>query len=419
MNTMNLWLQQSDQQIIYEHLLACVQVESPQRVIERFRSLFLIGYNYPDRNIQDLIDNITASPQGQQTFKLFFNRCCHILINRWQSRPHLQGAVKDFLDMLSAPIMIPAAGLSRAQNVRRLRQLVKSYIQSEYFQKLRRLIEFYCEDTGDVSEIRRNGDRSLVTLIRRYPYLYDHCLISQTNTPEEKEFVRHSQVQAQLKFETNISHYLTAELRRSHGGRAPLVPNPTLLPDQELKTALKHYVGKVDGKNTYRQQAQQLQNRLIYTPAPPTFEQDFQNYLLNIPGLEQKNSRFSQRLQQYLKNLPTLQQAKSVNEFVLVRTCCQTLNYLVVDQAEAPNHVVFMDLLNTIGTTATVGLLLKVVLVCNKVKSHLEQRLAILFNHYQSLQRNQMGWLINCLEHVNLALTLNFGTRNFSMFSSI
>ncbi len=419
MNTMNRWLRDNEQQIIYDHLLACVQVEAPQQVIERFRTLFIVGYNYPDRQIQDLLDQITASPQGQYTFKLFFNRCCHILVNRWQSRPHLQNAVREFLDVLSTPIMIPAAGLSRAQSVRRLRQLVKSYIQSEYFRKLRRLIEFYCEDTADVTEIRRHGDRPLVTLIRRYPYLYDHCLMSQGNTPEEKEFIRQSQEQAQVKFETDMSQYLTAELRRVHGGRAPVVKNPTLLPETELQTALKHYVGKADGKNTYRHQALQLQNRLAYTPNPPRFQEDFRQYLLEIPGLTEKNSRFGARLEQHLKSLQVLDQAKSVNEFVLVRTCCQTLNFLVVDQPRTPNHVVFMDLLNTVGTTATVGLLLKIVLLCHKVKGHLEQRLAILFNHYQSLQRDQMGWLINCLEHINVALTLNFGERNFGMFSSL
>ncbi|MDS3862418.1 hypothetical protein RIF25_16600 [Thermosynechococcaceae cyanobacterium BACA0444] len=419
MNTMNLWMQQNDQQVIYDHLLGCVQTETPQQVIERFRTLFLMGYNYPDREIQLVLDQIVASPQGQQTFKLFFNRCCHILINRWQSRPFLQAAVQDFLAMLSTPIMVPAPGLSRADAVRRLRQLVKSYIQSEYFQKLRRLIEFYCEDTLDVREVRRHTERPLVTLIRRYPYLYDHCLLSQGNTPEEKEYIRKSQQETQGLFERDISKYLTTEFRRSQGSLVQLQPNPTLLTEQELKTALRHYVGKPNGKNTFRQQALALQSRVITSNAPQNFQQDFHQYLTDIPGLDQRNSRFGQRLQQYLTTLPSLQQAPAMNEFLLVRTCCQALNYLVVEHPDRPNHAVFMDLLNTIGTTATVGLLLKIILICKKARTHLEQRLAILFNHYQSFQRQQVDWLINCLEHTNLALTLHFGTRDFSLFSSI
>lgn len=419
MNTMNLWMQQSDQQVIYDHLLACVQEETPDQVIDRFRTLFLIGYNYPDPEIQLVLDQIVASPQGQQTFKLFFNRCCHILINRWQSRPFLQVAVQDFLGVLSNPIMVPAAGIKRADAVRRLRQLVKGYLQSEYYQKLRRLIEFYCEDTLDVQEVRRHVDRPLVSLIRRYPYLYDHCLLSQENTPEEKQYIRKSQQETQGLFERDISKFLTTEFRRAQGSLVQVQPNPTLLTDQELQTALRHYVGKPNGQNTFRQQALSLQSRLIQNSTPQMFRQDFHRYLTDIPGLDKRNSRFGQRLQDYLTTLPNLQQASAMNEFLLVRTCCQTLNYLVVENSETPNHAVFMDLLNTIGTTATVGLLLKVVLVCKKARNYLEQRLAILFNHYQSFQRQQVAWLINCLEHTNVALTLHFGTRDFSLFSSL
>jgi hypothetical protein len=75
---------------------------------------------------------------------------------------------------------------------------------------------------------------------------------------------------------------------------------------------------------------------------------------------------------------------------------------------------VFMDLLNNVGSTLTVGLLLKVVLLCNKVKPYLERRLSILFQHYASQARGSVDWLVCCLEKLNLAWTAHFSAQNLS-----
>jgi hypothetical protein len=97
-----------------------------------------------------------------------------------------------------------------------------------------------------------------------------------------------------------------------------------------------------------------------------------------------------------------------------VRTCNQVLNFMVIESKQRPNHSVFMDLLNNVGSTLTVGLLLKVVLLCNKVKPYLERRLSILFQHYESQARGSVDWLVRCLEKLNLAWTAHFSAQNLS-----
>jgi len=75
---------------------------------------------------------------------------------------------------------------------------------------------------------------------------------------------------------------------------------------------------------------------------------------------------------------------------------------------------VFIDLISNLGPTQTTGLLLKIVLICHKVKAYLEKRLAILFAHYEFSTRTGVMWLVKALENVNLALSTNFGKVDVS-----
>jgi hypothetical protein len=62
------------------------------------------------------------------------------------------------------------------------------------------------------------------------------------------------------------------------------------------------------------------------------------------------------------------------------------------------------------------GLLLKIVLICRKVKPHLEGKFAILFNHYENSTTNSVSWLVETLEQLNIAFSINFGGIDLSFF---
>jgi hypothetical protein len=72
-----------------------------------------------------------------------------------------------------------------------------------------------------------------------------------------------------------------------------------------------------------------------------------------------------------------------------------------------------MDLITNIGPSATIRLLLKIVLVCKKVKPYLEKRFAILFNHYESYSQSGVQWLVKCMENLNIAWSSYFGILKF------
>ncbi|GAC1469823.1 MAG: hypothetical protein NVS2B14_00980 [Chamaesiphon sp.] len=92
---------------------------------------------------------------------------------------------------------------------------------------------------------------------------------------------------------------------------------------------------------------------------------------------------------------------------------------MVVESEQQPNHFVFVDLITNLGASFTIGLLLKIVLVCRKVKPFLEKRFSILFNHYESNNRDGVPWLEKSLENLNIALTIHFGNLEVSYLQQI
>ncbi|MBW4550806.1 MAG: hypothetical protein KME35_06820 [Aphanocapsa sp. GSE-SYN-MK-11-07L] len=413
------WQSTPDEQLVYDHLLLWVQAELPEQVIDRFKSLFFVAFGTSDWEVQAALDRIAALPDAQTSFKLFFNRCCYILINRWQSQPQFQDAVPEFFALLETPLNPPLAGLARSQSVKRLRSLVKSYLQSSHYNQLCRTAQFLLEDEQDVSQIKKHGSRPLIGLIRRYPYLYSHCLLSDDSSFEQKQAIQRAQGKAQKQFEVDLSQFLTYELRRQSARMIQPVKNPTLLTEGELKLAMKQFVGKVDRNGSYREMANRFTVQSSQIRTCQGFKDDFYEYLTNTVDTQFGGGRFHNQLHDYLNSIAAANSSQPFNDFALVRTCNQVLNFLVVESPQRPQHFVFMDLLNNVGTTATVGLLLKIVLVCKKVKPYLEKRFAILFSHYETQSRSNVQWLVNCLEQLNIAWSTHFGSLDFSFANQI
>ncbi|MEP0819020.1 hypothetical protein NC998_18130 [Trichocoleus desertorum GB2-A4] len=428
---MTTWMGQYNREItpeeqkLYDHLLFCVEHESPQQLIGRFRSLFIDGIGYPEREITVALDQLIASKFAEQEFKFVLNRCCHILINRWQTRSQLQQPILELVALFEAPSARPITEVSRGKSVRRLRELVVLFCQSEYCATLRRLARVIIQ----TNEAQQQDNRSLGTLIRRYPYLYDHCLLSEDSSYEHQQTIRQIQTQVQRQFEVDLSQYVTYRVRQSQTVRLSptliearqlqAVKNPTLLSDDELYQALQQFAGRVDGDASYRDLAQRFLLNAKYTPSYATFKDDLYEYIVAAVDPEYGKRQFNNQLYLHLRNTLPDNHDQRLNEFLLIRTCAYLLNFLVVESAQRPNHFVFVDLITNLGATAATGLLLKIVLLCRKVKPYLEKRFSILFNHYEACAREGVHWLIQALENLNVALSTNFGVVDLSYIHQV
>jgi hypothetical protein len=419
----NLYKHDSPQQQIYQHLFNLVQLQSPLETIECFRNLFIEGTNYPEREILSALDEIIASKKSQKEFYFFLNRCCHILINRWYMQPQNHYAIYQLISTFNNPSSRKRIITSRNKSIRRLHELVQGFLKSEQYLTLQRLAQVINKNTNSLAD---NKNQSLVSLIRRYPYLHEQCLLSEDSTIEHQWIVKQIQAQVQKKFEIDLSQYVTYQVRLSQIATNTSesrknriiqpVNNPTLLSETQVNFALKSFVGKAEGESSYRDLAYNFLHYSSQATSLRAYKDDLYEYLISGIDWEYGKHQFHQRLYTQLQN--TLPQAdyQQVNDFLVVRTCTQLLNFLIVESSSSPQHFTFIDLITNQGSTRSIGLLLKILLICRKSKPYLAKRFAILFNHYESANAGNIDWLIESLEELNIALSIHFGNIDLSYY---
>lgn len=403
------------EQLLYDYLLDRVQNDTPEHLLDDFRELFIEGRGFREAEIYRVLENLIQSKNAQERFYFCFNRCCHILVNRWQMQPQHQQAIPELVKLLEN--LAPARqGVKTTPN--RLRMLVKNFTQSDDYVKLERLARIIYN--------KSKNNNSIGTLINRYPYLYDHCLLSDESSKEHQQTVRQIKRKIEKNFEVNLSRYVTYKVRLaqsqlSHNyqmsskatGLIQPVINPTLLTDKELNKSLKQYVGTVEGGYTYKSLSQSFITHTTYTPNYQAFKDDLYEYL--VSSFDSRRGKFPQKLYQIIQNTLSQCDGQKPSEFLLLRTSSQLLNYLVVESPQNPQHYVFIDLITNIGVTGTIGLLLKLVLISKKVKPYLEKRFSILFNHYEGFSADGTPWLVKTLENLQLAFSLNFGKVDIAL----
>lgn len=408
------------EQIVYEHFLYVVRTETPVRVLERFRSLFIEGVNYSDNRIWTAIETLAFERTANQNFPLIINRCCYILVNHWQMQPSGQVPVASLVAMLAH---LNDVRMTYSRVVRRLRQLLQFYLQGDDYPKLKRLNEVL---NGNTSTKDTVGERQLGTLINRYPYLYEHSLVSEERTFENVETIKRVQQGLRKQQETNLSQYLTYQVRRSRlkaqlgedaANNLPSVINPTLLSTKELGMAFGQFAGKAEGNATYQDLSRDFVSHLQMQPIIKTFKGDLYDYI--VSGVDSSYGRrsFNDLLYKTIDAILPDRNNQRLDELGLLRTCTHVLNHLVVESPSNPQHFIFMDMISNLGAVFTTGLLLKIVLICQKVKPLLESRLSILFNHYESSQCKGVPWLVRSLENWNVAGAIHFGKIDASALS--
>jgi hypothetical protein len=405
------------EQIIYEHFIHVVRTESPASVLERFRSLFIEGVTYTDSRIWSATESLAFEKIAEQNFPLIINRCCYILVNHWQMQPSGHPNIASLVNMLGN---LHDVRMTYSRTVRRLRQLLQVYLQSDDYPKLKRLNAVL---NGESSGKDTIGDKQLGTLISRYPYLYEHTLVSEERTFENVETIKRVQRNLRQEQETNLSHYLTYQVRRSRikaqlgreaANNLPSVSNPTLLSTKELGMAFGQFAGKAEGDATYRDLSRGFVSQLQMQPIIKTFKGDLYDYIVSGVDSSYGKRSFNDRLYKAIYNISPDRDYQPLDEIGLLRTCTHVLNHLVVESPNRPQHFVFMDMISNLGTVFTTGLLLKIVLICQKVKPLLESRLSILFNHYESSKCKGVPWLVKSLETWNVAGAIHFGKMDAS-----
>lgn len=420
-----------DEQYLYDHLLECVKTQSPQQVLDRFRYLFIQARSYDNQKVLEVLAKLISRKQANLTFPSILNRCCHILINMWQLNPKNQPFIIELVELFD---LLPLGGTIGKSYASRMIQLVKHFTTTDYYKQIQRLAVIISESQGRKNNLApssyKGKEETVGKLITRYPYLYDHCLLSVDSSAEQQQTVYQVKQQLQKKFETQLSQFITYQIRVAQTGKEEIsqsekeriikpVSNPTLLSDRDLGRSLKHYVGPVINGYSYQDLSCSFLRHTSDVRNYQIFKDNLYEYIVQSIDDKYGKHTFNKRLYEKMQELyPKYNQSKP-DEFLKMRTYSQVFNYLVVESPQNPNHLVFMDMISNMGTTKTIGLLLKLVLVCSKVKPYLEKRFSILFNHYESFTKEGAAWLIRSLEKVNVAFSVNFGNLDMSFLRRI
>jgi len=419
------------EQYIYNHFLELIDLESSEEIIERFRILFINGSGYPDREVAKALEKIIALLQVDEEFNFILNRCSHIIINRKRPYNYKKDVLLDLIKLFDSIENKTVNRYYGSRSSKKLFDLVKGFTKSEQYLTLKRFAELISQE----ARISRNSHSALAqplrTLIPRYPYLYQHCLITSDNSYEHQQAIKKIQRQKQKKFEIDLSHYMTHQIRQgvittskfkdsnfteSSLENTKKIINPTLLSEQELLSSIKQFVGKVENGYNYQDYAKSFLNHSRQPQSYGRFKESFYEYLNTSFDVDSKyvKYQFKDKLYKQLKNTMPHNDDKKFNDFLLMRTCNQMLVFLVVESIQKPQHFLFLNLMSNMGPIATTSLLLKIVLVCYRVKPYLEKRFAILFNHYEMYTRESVIWLVKALENIQVALTTNFGKVDLS-----
>ncbi|NEQ35025.1 MAG: hypothetical protein F6K40_01325 [Okeania sp. SIO3I5] len=420
------------EQYIYNHFLKLIDLESSEEIIERFRILFIKGSGYPEKEVAKALEKIIALLQVDEEFNFILNRCCHIIINRKRPYNYKKDVLLDLIKLFDSIENPTPQRYYGSRSNKKLLDLIKTFTTSEQYLTLKRFAEIINQGTRSYRNTHSALVQPLRTLIPRYPYLYQHCLITSDNSYEHQQAIKKMQRQKQRKFEIDLSHYVTHQIRQrlittskfqdstfteSSCENTNKIQNPTLLSDRELLSSIKQFVGKVENGYNYQDYAKSFLNHARQPQSYGHFKESFYEYLSTSFDVDSRTVKyqFKDKLYKQLKNTMPHNDDQKFNDFLLMRTCNQMLGFLVVESIQKPQHFLFLNLMSNMGPIATTSLLLKIVLVCYRVKPYLEKRFAILFNHYETYTRESVMWLVKGLENVQVALTTNFGKVDLSL----
>ncbi|MBE9116034.1 AAA-like domain-containing protein [Lusitaniella coriacea LEGE 07157] len=411
-------IRSKDEQFFYDYWLYWVAKEPPEALLERFRQLFIDGIGCSTPEIEMTLYRLVTFLKNDRDFIYILNRTCTILINHWHLHHPRHNAVFQLIELLEKGQPRLTQMVSRSFIVRRLQELRKLFLKSQDFLSLQRLVQVI-----EPSRLTKKTT-SLGKLIDRYPFLYSHCLIPEKSTFGHRQIIQTIQSQKQKDFSVNLSQY-AAHLARKASKKSSSVTvetavrksitNPTLLSDRQLYFALKHFVGKVDGVYTYRDSARGFLTQTNQKQSYQTFKTSLYEYLLETIESRYGSQHFNERLYKQLQETFPEKDLQPLDSFLIAQTCSSLFKFLVEDP-EHPNFYVFLDLIFNLGTSRTIGLLLKITLIAQPVKPHLEKRFSVLFNYYESKEMRDIDWLVEALENLNVALSSNFGDADLSFF---
>ncbi len=379
----NLKNQQSLQQAqedIYQFLRKLVNGYSPETVLLEFKHLFIFGNSNVELEGLQALYTIIRS-HNEEEFRYTLKRACYILVNNWafqRKYNHIQELIQILAEAKEThPPLSPQLKI--------LRSWIINFVDGEDYQQLKLF-----------ASPRNHGGY----WIHRYTsYLLVPQYLDSRNPKEQRELARELSKRLKEKYKIDLAMYTA---RCDSTPKKEEIPNPTKLGDGGIRL-----IKKVISRNTlfdYSNQAHlflQQTRDLNYKQ----FKLRLHNYLCFYLDNQKFLEALKTKLNEKLENLYESHQKENLSVDLLLRTSRQIIGWLTTEDGREPSYL--FVLLTTQGNTLTlVIILLKIVLICQYVRTHLEVCIAQLIHYYEKFSEKECQWFINFLEIFNIVFAI-------------
>ena len=380
------------QETLYEFLLTIVRTWPAEDVLKEFRQIFIHHTESTSSDIVPALYQILFTNQEQE-FRNTLKRSCYILINNWEIARNYQ-AIHQLVQIFSdSTIYKPSV----SRTLKRLREWLKNFVVSQDFQELK------------LFAARYEGRGGSHWSYRYAPYLLVSQYINLDNPFEQRQAAKQLYRKLKEKFKFELAMYTA----HSHDliQKQSTFRNPTCLGDDVLMLIQKIITKR--GFFSYSNLAQiflkQIQN-LRYSD----FKQSLLQYLVFSVEQNAVSQILKEQLAEKLSSLYVQHEDKVVDSALLLRTINRVIEYLTTETYQEPSQL-FILLLSKGNTLTLVILLLKLILICQYSRTHLEARVANLIKYYEKYSEEECQWMIHFLEIFNITMAIHTENVEYSL----
>ncbi|MEQ8995774.1 MAG: pentapeptide repeat-containing protein [Coleofasciculus sp. B1-GNL1-01] len=372
---------QQAQEVIFQFLLERVENDPPETVLQDFKQLFFSSEctQNPDvaRSMYELLEQ-----KNEQEFRNTLKRSCYILINNWLASRR-SDSIEELIQTLAK---VDSVKSTVSQILNRLRTWIANFIESQDYQELKVFTS---------SRTERRG------WSHRYAYylLLPQYLDSQ-NPVEQRELAKKTAKRLKEKFKFELAMY-TVHCNSPTFKKEP-PPNPTRLGNGIIRL-LKQLISR-KFLHSYSHTADlfvQQSKTLTYRD----FKQKLIDYLLSSTSPHQSIDFFKKTLTEKLEILYESYNEETTTMELLLRTCRRTLEFLTTENGQEPSPL-FITLTSQGSPLTIVILLLKIILLCNYVRTHLDNCIANLIRYYEKYPETECRLFIHFLDIFNVVFAI-------------
>ncbi|WP_392477311.1 hypothetical protein [Nostoc sp. C110] len=372
------------QEEVYSFFVEIVKKLSPDDVLREFKGLFIDGLDSEESDYIPGIYSIFLDDNEQELCNTL-KRCCYIIVNNWKTNrkdKYIQELVNLFVN----------ENLKIKDNndpvVKICKTWLENFVNSKDYQELKLFADKYDESSKGHWANRYSS------------YLLIDQSVNKNNPIEQQEAARKLSKQIKEKFKFELAMYIARS--QSTVSSTARYKNPSVLGDQALRLikAIVLKRGVFSHENIAHIFLKQTQNQTL-----EQFKVNLEKYLFLSVGKQESVEAWKQQFIDVLSSWKKDYNQEVITKELFLRTCNRVIDYLTIENSKEPSSL-FILLISQGHALTLVIILLKIILICNNSRRHLETRIAHLIRFYENYSEDECKGVINFMEIFNITFAI-------------